>query len=228
MRQLTVVIIILSVLPFCGFSQKDSDFRVIKWDFSLTTGGIIGGPCNPMRENLLHYGIDNELDMKTKNYLPVVFEAGLGIKEYLRLSLNMNMLHQDMERIEYGIVEYHFNTIVINPLISFNYRNFIFIGVGPALNAISYSHPTFSSVTEGRDFIKPGLIVKSSLEFPKKTRAYLRIEMQYNYGATIDPVYTIVGVGISQTASRSVRLDDFPVNFFYAGIGVGFRLYKIN
>ena len=225
MRSLIFIVIIISIFSAYCFSQDNSEIRIAKWDFSLTTGGIIGGPCDPMRENLLHYGIDNELEMKTKNYLPFAFEANFAINKYLRLGLNMNMLHQDMEWVDYDFVEYHFNTIVINPLLSFNYKNFVFIGAGPALNAISYSHPTNSSFTEGKDFIKPGLIVKSSLEYPKITRAYLRIEIQYNYGATIDPVYTIVGVGTSQYSTRSVRLDDFPVNYFYAGIGFGVRLY---
>jgi hypothetical protein len=221
MKLFFTIVILFSTPVISLFSQNATDSGMIKWDFSLTTGGIIGGPCNPMRESLLHYGIDNELEVETMNYLPIVFEAAWGIRKYLRLSLNMNILHQEM-----GKIKINFNTIVINPLISYNYRNFISIGLGPALNAISYSHPTFSMVNEGRDFIKPGLIVKSSLEYPKSTKAYLRIDMQFNYGATIDPFYTIIGVGISQTASRSVRLDPFPVNYFYAGIGAGLRLYR--
>jgi len=221
MKQLIVIVIILNLFSFCVFSQTDPVIKEVRWNFSLTTGGIIGGPCNPMRESLLHYGIDNELEVETTNNLPLVFEAGWRISKYLRLSLNMNLLHQEMEKIKI-----YFNTIVINPLISFNYRDFVFIGLGPALNAISYSHPTFSMVTEGGDYIKPGLILKSSVEYPKSTKAYLRVEMQYNYGSKIDPVYTIVGVGTSQTLSRSVRLDPFPVSYFYAGIGLGFRLYK--
>lgn len=221
MKLFLAIIVFISSPVISLFSQNATDTGMIKWDFSLTTGGVIGGPCISMRESLLHEGIDNELEVETKNYLPIVLEAGWGINKYLRLSLNMNFLHQEMEKI--GI---SFNTIVINPLISFNYRDFVFIGLGPALNAISYSHPTFSMVTEGGDYIKPGLILKSSVEYPKSTKAYLRVEMQYNYGSKIDPVYTIVGVGTSQTASRSVRLDPFPANYFYAGIGLGFRLLK--
>lgn len=220
MKQLIVVVIILNQFCLCVFSQKDPVKKEVKWDFSLTSGGIIGGPCNPMRESLLHYGIDNELEVETTNNLPLVFEAGWRINKYLRLSLNTNLLHQEM-----GKIKIYFNTIVINPLLSYNYRDFIFIGAGPALNAVSYSH-TFMSAHDGRDFFKPGLIVKSSVEYPKTGSVYLRIEMQYNYGSRIDPVYTIVGVGTSQTLSRSVRLDPFPVNYFYAGIGLGFRLYR--
>jgi len=119
--------------------------------------------------------------------------------------LNMNFLNQEMEDI--GI---YFKTIVINPLISYNYKDVIIIGLGPALNDISYFHSTGSSITDGRDFFKPGLIIKSSLEYPKSSRAYVRIEMQYNFGSAIDPVYTVVGIGISQYTSRSVRLDPFP------------------
>jgi hypothetical protein len=221
MRSPVLIVIILSIFSSFCYSQENSDIKIARWNFSLTTGGIIGGPCNPMRESLLHYGIDNELEVEKKNNLPLVFEAGWGINKYLWLSLNMNILYQEMEAININ-----FNSIVINPLISYKYKDFIFIGLGPALNAISYFHSTASSITDGRDFFKPGLIIKSSLEYPKSSRAYVRLEMQYNFGAAIDPVYTVVGVGTSQYSSRSVRLDPFPVNYFYAGIGLGFRLYK--
>jgi hypothetical protein len=225
MRSLILTSIILIVFSADCFSQNNSSLRYTKWDFDLTTGGIIGGPCDPMLQKLLRNGINNSYESKTSNQLPVDFEANYAISKYFRLGLNINMLRQDLK---WGGCEcadnFYFKTIAANFLISFNFRDFIFIGAGPALNSIMYYHQQIMSATDGKDFFKPGLIIKSSVEFPKKTKVHFRFEVLYNYGAKIDPAYTIVGVGTSQTATRRIRLDDFPVNYFYAGIGLGFRL----
>ena len=229
LKQVLVSIILSCIISITGFSQKDSDTRITKWDFSLGTGGIIGGPCKPMYEKLLHSGVGTNWDAHTKYFPPVVFEVNRRINNYLNLGLNISMLNQDMENRNIPLGEiYHYTIIAFNPLVSYNYRNLAFFSAGPTINSIYYYQPDMYVVTttDYEEFLFGiGFTVKSFLEYPKKTRVHLRLETQYSYGGTISPVYTVFGLGGRDRHTR-ITVPNLPVSYFYGGIGLGVRLFK--
>jgi hypothetical protein len=194
-----------------------------KWDFSFNTGWVFGGPSHAMKELLLNAGYN--WDLQTKKYLPIEFEANRAISSYLRLGLNISMYNQDLKLKDMKFSWCNFNTIAFNPLVSFNYRNYVFFDAGPTINSISYSHPTTSTnLTDGGKYLKLGFTLKSILEFPKTTRIHLRLEMQYCYGGTINPYIRIENK--MQYTYTIIYLGNLHINYFYSGIGLGIRLYN--
>jgi hypothetical protein len=51
------------------------------------------------------------------------------------------------------------------------------------------------------------------------------MEMQYSYLLPIKCKYEIMGVGTSQTRRETYYIDNLPVRYLYAGLGVGVRLF---
>jgi hypothetical protein len=222
MRNLIIGFLLLFFCSAPAIPQTESDRKVVRWDINFTTGGVFGGPGNDMINVLINSGHD--YNCNTKNQLPGVFGIYRAINNYLRLGLNINMFNQDLNsESDYKICS--FKTTAISPLISYNYRNFVFFDAGPTVNAISYFHSTGSSLTDDDNYLNLGFTLKSFLEFPKTTRIHLRMEMQYCYGGKIDPHFNIES-SIRQYVFTTIHADNLSMNYFYYGIGLGFRLYS--
>jgi hypothetical protein len=201
-----------------------------KWKFSFTWGGTLGGPCKVMDEKLLHYGIGMKWIPETRNSYAFSAETEYLLTKSLYVGLIFTNAHKELfnkliNTNGDSYKNFEFGTKSITSIISFKYRNHIFIGAGPALNIFSYYHPNYNApFYDANDFVKFGFAVKSSIMYPAKKRLYMKLDMLFNFGSKIDPVYTLVGSGFSQFATRSVRLKDFPVQYFYIGAGLGFKL----
>jgi hypothetical protein len=226
MKHILFSILLSVIILINGFSQKDSETRITKWDFSLGTGGIIGGPCKAMDEKLLKLGIGMAWDARTKYFPPVVFEVNRRINNYLKLGLNFSRFQQDLEwRNAPSETLYGFEIMALNPLISFNYKDFVYFGAGPTFNSIFYYQGNRSQYSGNGPHLGIGVTVKSFLEYPRKTRIHLRLEMQYSYGGEISDHYSDY-IWPYPTRITNIPIRNLKVNYFYGGIGLGVRLFK--
>jgi hypothetical protein len=226
MRNLLLKILLLLFCSLPALSQTGSVTKTTSWDFSFTSGLVIGGP-SPEMIDILHDSGHN-WDLQTKSYLPAEFELNWTINHHLRVGVNLSILNQDLERVELSVYKWslcNFKTIAINPLISYNFGNVIFLDAGPSLNRISYFHGTGTSLTDNEDYIELGFTVKSILEFPKTSRIHFRLEMQYCYGGTINPDFNIENANRQYTFT-TLHADNLRICYFYSGIGFGIRLFK--
>jgi hypothetical protein len=222
MRIFAIKILLLFLCSAPVLSQTGSDRKMIIWDINFTSGGVTGGPGNDMNNFLIDAG--HNYSCHTVNRLPVVFSTYLSMTRNLRIGLNLSMFDQYLKP-EYFNTLCSFKSIAISPLISYNYRNLIFLEAGPALNSISYYHSTGSSLNDDVKFMNPGFTFKSALEFPRKTKLYIRMEMQYSYAGEIDPRFSIEN-RYRQYMFTTLQADNLPMSYFYYGIGLGFRLFS--
>lgn len=220
MRNLLIIILLLVFCSKPALSQTESDRKALKWDINFTTGGVIGGPGNDMNKFLINAGYDYKCN--TKNHLPLAFGILRTIRGNFGLGLNVNMFNQYLKTAApFDLCS--FRTIALSPLISYNYRNFVFFDAGPSINTISYIHPTGGSLTNNQKYLNFGFTLKSGIEYPKSTRIHLRAEIQYYYGGTISPYFSIEN-RYRQYIYTTIRADNLPVNYFYFGIGLGLKL----
>ena len=181
---------------------------------------MTGGPGNDMNKFLINAGYD--YNCKTKNRLPLAFGIVRAFSGNLGLGLNFNMFYPYLKTASpFDLCS--FRTIAVSPLISYNYRNFIFFDAGPSLNSISYIHPTGGSLSNNEKYLKFGFTLKSGVEFPKTTKIHLRAEIQYFYGGTIDPYFSIENRYMQYTYT-TLHAENLPVNYFYFGLGLGLKL----
>lgn len=225
MRQFLTIVFILAVFNLSVSSQPEREIRITKWDFDIATGGIIGGPSQRMLTKLWHSGRGLDWDVQTKTTFPLVIGADRRINNFLRLNLSASLFQQNLVHNKYEYTEYNFKMATIGPSISYNYRDLLFIGAGPALVYTDYYHPTGSSIYDDETYLEAGFTAKTFVEFPRDSRIHLRGEIQYNYFRTINSMYTIVGVGPSQYATRLIRIKNLHLNYFYFGLGLGIRLF---
>jgi hypothetical protein len=220
MRTLIIKFLLLVFCSIPALSQTESDRKAVKWNFNFTTGGVIGGPGKDMNKFLINAGYD--YNCKTKNRLPFAFSIFRAISGNVGLGLNFNMFYPYLKTgAPFDLCS--FRTIAVSPTISYNYKNFIFFDAGPSVNEVFYIHPTGGSLSNNEKYLKPGFTLKSGVEFPKTTRIHLRAEIQYCYGGSINPYFSIEN-SYRQYIYTTIRADKIPVNYFYFGIGLGLKL----
>ena len=206
------------IISVSCFSQKDSVAYDPIWDFSITAGGIIGGPCKPMYDRLLILGIGKGWDAKAINNLPLVFEVNRRVKNYLDLGLDVTFLKQRLENRHRTM--YTFNIITLNPLIFYNYRGVVFLGAGPSISSLFYYQPYEGNYSGNGSHLGLGFTVKSFLKYHN-----LRLEAQYSYSGAISDSYSSFGYPLPNTYTN-YHISNSPVAYFYVGIGFGYRLFK--
>jgi hypothetical protein len=202
-----------------SLSQTDSGKNHAEWEVCFTAGFFTGGPAKGMNTALLDAGYDYK--SAPENSTPKALGIYRSLNKSFRLGLNVAMLYQSLKTE----TDHHFcrfNTITFNPTLSYSLKGLAFIEAGPSLNSIAFLHSTNSSLENDVTHFKPGFIVRTGLEYPKKTLLRLRVEMQYCYGSTIDPVFSI--------ESRQMQYffthvqTKLPVHYVYFGIGLGLRI----
>jgi hypothetical protein len=204
-------------------SQSKYDARKLIWDFSLSSGYYFGGPGNKLDNFLNNTGYNWEL--REKNYLPLLFDLNRTISSNLKVGLNICTFKQDLLWETYGWPNANFNTIIINPYLSYSYKGIVSIDAGPAINRVSFFHATGTSLEDDETHLTAGFILKSIIKYPQKTRLYFQFETLYSYGGTISPYYHIEN-STHQYTYTTLHVDNLPINYFYVGIGSGIRLFK--
>jgi len=204
-------------------SQSKNDARKVIWDFSFSSGYFFGGPSNKLDNFLNNSGYNWEL--REKNYLPLSFDINKTISSKLRVGIYLCTLKQDLLWETYGWSNSNFNTIIINPYLSYSYKSIVSINAGPAINRVSFFHSTGTSLEDDETHLKAGFILKSNIKYPPKTRLYFQFETLYSYGGTISPYYHIEN-STRQYTYTTLHVYNLPINYFYVGFGLGIRLYK--
>jgi hypothetical protein len=224
MKQFISGIILIIGFSGIGFSQTDTVSRNSKWNFTVTSGLMIGGPAHEIQEELWHQGFGLEKDSYALNYPPVSIEAGRNFGRNLRMGLKASLFSQELTNWD-DESSFLFRIMSLNPSISFNFKDILFIGAGPTLDYIDYSHTAYYGTTDGMNYVNGGFTFRSFFEYPKNKRVLFRMEMQYSYLLPIKCKYEIMGVGTSQTRRETYYIDNLPVRYLYAGLGVGVRLF---
>jgi hypothetical protein len=225
MRNLLINLLIF--LPFLlnsnkALSQSESTEKPIGWDFDLTLGRMAGSQCKDLNTILVNAGYN--FNCVTKNHLPVIFEVKRAVTNYFMFGLNFFMFNQELVSTNgYNIC--NFKTIALSPLVSFNYKNFIYFSAGPSLISISYFHATGSSLTDDKKFQNMGINLKSCIELPVKSRLHFRVEFQYSTGGKIDPDFSIESRA-AQYHYTTIHATNVHANYLYTGVGLGIRFYK--
>ena len=204
-------------------SQHSFDVRNITWDFNVSSGYFFGGPGNNLDLFLNDSGYNWEL--KTKNYLPIVLDINKTISHKLILGFDFVFFEQDLIWETNGWSNTKFKTIIINPYLSYNFRDLVFFNAGPTINHVSFFHPTGTSLEDNESHLKAGFIFKNTIKFPQKTRLYLQFDVLYSYGGTISPYYHIENLTFQYTY-KTLQAKNLPINYFYIGTGLGIRLFK--
>jgi hypothetical protein len=227
MRNFAIKILFLLLLSEPALSQQEPGIKTTKGDFSFSTGFVIGGPSHIMNKILLNAGYSYSSNFQTKKYLPIEFEITTAIKSNLRLGISICQFNQDLVLKTSEQIDCSFKTLIINPLISYSYKDCIFLNAGPSINTISYYHPTDFSLTNDEKYMNLGFTLKSILRFPKKTRVYLQFEAHYCFGGIINPNYSVENSPpSSQYTVTTYHADNLHMNFIYIGIGLGIRFFN--
>lgn len=222
-RRIWFLLIIFSIIPCQLISQVNYPDRKVRWDFNVSTGFNIGGPGDKL-DNYLNIKSYNR-DLQTKNYLPLKFSLNRTIGNKLGAGLNVCILKQELLWSGSGFLDSRFKTLVINPKISYCLKDLLFISIGPALNRISYYHPTGTSLEDIEMHMKIGFILNNTIKFPPKSFIYFHGDILYSYGGTISTYYHIEKYPRQYTYTV-LRLDNLPLNYFYAGAGLGIRIFR--
>jgi hypothetical protein len=204
-------------------SQSKYEARKLTWDFSISSGYFFGGPSNKLDDFLNSTGYNWEL--MRKNYLPLLFDINKAISSNLRVGLNICIFKQDLLWETNGWSNSNFNTVIVNPYLSYSYKGIVTLDAGPSINRVSFFHSTGTSLEDDETHLKAGFILKSNLKYPQKTRLYFQFETLYSYGGTISPYYHIEN-STHQYTYPTLHVDNLPINVFYVGFGLGIRLYK--
>jgi hypothetical protein len=205
------------------FSQNNFDARNISWDFNVSSGYFFGGPCNKLDIFLNNSGYNWEL--KTKNYLPILLDINKTISRKIIVGFDFVFFEQDLMWEEYGWSNSNFKVTILNPYMSYNLKNVIFINAGPTINHVSFFHPTGTSLEDDESHLKAGFIFKNTIKFPPKTRLYLQFDVLYSYGGAISPEYHIENI-THQYTYVTLKAKNLPLNYFYVGTGLGIRLFR--
>ncbi len=221
MRCLLFTFLLLLFYTIQVSSQTNFDASKVKWDFTISSGFDFGGPSYKLDKFLNNSGYN--WDLRIKNYIPVLFDIDRTISSKLRLGITICSFKQDLIWETIGLLNSRFKTIIIYPYLSLNYRDFIFLNAGPAINYVSFFHPTGTSLTDDETYLKAGFILKNSIKVPKKTRVYLQFETLYSFGGTISPYYHIETT--HQSIFKTFHVENLPINYFYIGTGLGFRFF---
>ena len=222
MRYLLFTFLLLLFYTIQVSSQTNFNDRKVKWDFNISSGFNFGGPSHTLDKFLNNSGYN--WDLRTKNYIPILFDINRTISSKLRLGINIYAFKQDLVWETMGWSNSKFKTIIINPYLSFNYKDFVFLNAGPAINNVSFFHSTGTSLEDDETYLKAGFILKNILKVPKKTRVYLQFEALYSFGGTISPYYHIEN-STHQYTFTTLHAENLPINYFYIGTGLGFRFF---
>lgn len=223
-KNLPITFLLLFFCEAQGSSQPNID-RKVEWDFNVSSGFYSGGPANKLDIFLDNSGYN--WDLKTKRFSPLSIDINRTFSKHLRLGLDICFFKQDLIWKANGTLNTNFKTIIINPYISFNYKNIIFITAGPSINRTSYFHPTGTSLENIEKDLEAGFVIKNTFKYPRKTRIYLQLELLYSHCGTISPYYSIENPRL-QYFFTTLRPEHLPLSYFYAGTGLGFRVLRKN
>jgi len=190
MKKLCTIPAFLVLCTVIILGQKEPDDKRFNWDFNFSVG-----------ESFVRFST------LTSPELTGFFEFNRVIKNHLKIGFCSSTARFHSNTFYSLPYEYKVNIGEISPVIIYDINRFITIGGGPA-----YYFLGFSST-----FNKMGFIIKSTLKYPKTSRLFAQIDMQYRYAGKIDKIYDLY-------YHNSYSSYNINTNHFYLGIGIGLRI----
>lgn len=215
MKKVIISVVLLLICNSALFPQKKSNEKTFQWNFDFKFGGVIGGPNHDFRVAIISSGYYSYLS--TRNHTSWSLAASRKLNNHLNVELCLSKSKFD-GNYEYPL--YDFKITNLSSLIQYELNDFFVIGGGPAFYPISYSW--HNSMYGDYKYQKLGLLLKSSLKLPKKSRLYFSTDIQCRY------VGKIKEVQFSWLGQHDVRIvqsvNHLDLSNMYFGFGVGIRL----
>jgi hypothetical protein len=230
MKRIYILIILLALNGGLIFSQDISAKKFFKWNLSFTAGKYLGGPSHSLERAMIIAGFNAPtLSMLTHSYIiyPLT-ETTISPESWsmeVDRSINNNLVGgicfsgtEPTETFGHTEAGEYLDIIIkmksISPVIMYNFKHCLLIGGGPALNYI-YSRTYVNNGFHAKSTI--GLILKTSVSVPAKTRIFVKAEMQGRLAGK----QKIGPIDINGAVFPESKID---MNYFYFGIGIGIRL----
>ena len=188
MRKLWLVLTISTLSSVMILGQKVKDVKHYKWDFILSFGSSFSKSNSSL-------GLSN------------FFEFDRAINDHIKIGICSSIDRFQSNEFYSSPYDYKVRISEISPLINYELNGFITIGGGPAFYDLGFSS----------DFNKLGFIIKSSLKYPKASRFFTVLDIQYRYSGKIDEI-------VDSYYHRSYSSYNINTNHFYLGLGLGIRL----
>ena len=213
MKKVILSVVLLLVSSSALFSQKKSNEKAFNWNFDFDFGRVIGGPNHDFRIALLNSGYwDN---VSTRNQNAWLLDVSRKINNHLNVGL---CLSKSKFNGNYSL--YDFEITTLSSLIQYEIKDIFIIGGGPAFYPISYNWD--NTMYGDSKYQKFGLLLKSSLKLPRKSRLYFSTDIQYRY------VGKLKEVQFSWLGQHDVRIvkivNHLNLSNMFFGFGVGLRL----
>jgi opacity protein-like surface antigen len=222
MKNIIFLISFLILTTASLFSQVNSNDKQFKWNIEFTGGQLIGGPNQDLKTAVIEEGYTSDLVLNNK--LSWSVDANRRIISNLRFDLVMSTSQCNMN-FKIGNAEWlisKFRITTISPLLIYNFRDFIFIGGGPGIYLIRYLW--YDYMGQDGNYHKLGLLLKSTLEFPRKTRFFAKVDFQYRYIGSINNVpFSWQG----RHGEIYYQSDKIGMNNIYFGFGIGIRFFYL-
>ena len=223
MRYAILLYAFLFLIMQTALPQAAAKFGFPSWELTYSEGLSAGGPSVNYQLNGINYSY------RTRNN----FHALITLSRNFNKNVGVGIIFMKMNQFMEAKKDIYSNpcfirSVFFSPAIKIFHKNFICLESGPAFNFISYQH-TVEHIGPGQWFIEskkyfnPGFLVKSSIKAPAHSTLYLLAEIQYIYQGIIRPeVYRAVGFH----QYMSINNGNLTLSSWYAGAGIGVRLFK--
>jgi hypothetical protein len=205
MKKLLLTLMISSFMITASPAQKTLTSglpKIKKFSITMYMGWTKGGPCKQIEDAMITNGFNDHRGPGwfnssgtdypfTDRYIPSWM---FGVKYYLKPPFSIGIVAGKAHlgsthgyKIEtWGHILYIDYTVFnISPIFSYNYYDFVRIGIGPSLYFTkawesSYS-PGMESVDVEYEHTKVGFLIDFGLRIPKKSRFFFDLNAQYRY-----------------------------------------------
>jgi hypothetical protein len=198
-------------------SQGKTDEKHFKWNFDFTGGPLIGGPNQDLKTALITSIYPHSLAVN--NDFSRSLNVSRKINNYLSLDVCASNSLCYIHSTDYIWLKSKFKITTASLSFMASFKDVFFVGLGPAVYLISYSWTDEPGETDGSQ--RMGLLFKSTLKFPRKTRLYARLDFQYSCVGKMYNVPFSWPYGRSSIYMGSATVN---MNNTYFGFGLGIRL----
>jgi hypothetical protein len=218
-RKLIFLCVLTSLIPQLSAQEIIGD-KYFNWSFNISSNLLLSGPSSSLKNIMLKSGLMNG-PTSIKSRMPFRFEAARYINNNISVGINVGssfLVKTDTWSFNRANIDFKTNTISTNIL--YNYRNFLFLGGGPSINFISIYIP--SNLGYSR-YCKIGMGALASIEFPRKTKIYAKLNLQYNLVGRVDLGKIYLGQHRGSYYSE-INGNNLSMNYLQLSFGFGIRI----
>jgi hypothetical protein len=216
MKKVIISLVLLLIYSSVLFPQKESNEKTFNWNLDFDLGRVIGGPNHDFSVAIINSGHFSNI-LSTRNQAAWSLDVSRKINNHLNVGLCLSKSKFN-GNVEYPLYEFKITSLSL--LIQYEFFDFFVIGGGPAFYPISYSW--FNAQDGDYKYQTFGLLLKSSLKIPKKSRLYFSTDIQYRLVGKINDVqFSWLG---KMDVRRVQSVNHLDLSNMYFGFGVGIRL----